>query len=143
MKIQKNLVESNFKDWWNKISNMEGREWMKKIDPNDPNLDYDYKLFFEKQKDEALDMLNKDSDYHFTDIGKRPWHATFSNESAYHSEDTPGGSWVEHKESGTWEFQHSDFTVESSDKTEEYLKDTDEYATYKGGKMLESVTLKE
>lgn len=32
-------------------------------------------------------------DGHYGDIGKMPWHATFSNESKYSTVETPGGIW--------------------------------------------------
>lgn len=30
---------------------------------------------------------------HYGDIGKLPWHPTFSNESKYSNAETPGGAW--------------------------------------------------
>jgi hypothetical protein len=41
------------------------------------------------------------SDAHFTDVGKLPNHFTFSNESAYNSKATPGGSWTQDKPDST------------------------------------------
>ena len=46
------------------------------------SLDYDYGL-----------AGAQGEDGHYTDLGKLPWHPTFSNESAYASEANPGGVW--------------------------------------------------
>ena len=46
---------------------------------------------------------------HLTDEFKKPNHITFSDESIYHSDETPGGHWE--KQDGQWHFYASDFNV--------------------------------
>jgi hypothetical protein len=47
---------------------------------------------------------------HLTDEFKLPHHITFSDESIYHSEATPGGKWE--KKDETWHYTPSDFVIQ-------------------------------
>lgn len=73
------------------MSKRKYRKWLEDVaairgwNPNemDNDLTYDYNLFYNLQPKEAKAMLNRDSDAHFTDIGKTILHPTFSDESYY------------------------------------------------------------
>ena len=61
---------------------------------------YDYRMFYDKDRRDAIRMLKRNSDAHFSDIGKTVYHPTFSNESIYSgvvSDANPlgivGGTW--------------------------------------------------
>lgn len=69
----------NYNYWLKSIANMRG--WNANEMNND--LTYDYNLFYNRQPKEAKAMLNRDSNAHFTDIGKTSLHPTFSDESYY------------------------------------------------------------
>lgn len=135
-----------FKDWWKKLSNKKGREWMKEINPKDSSNDYDYEMFFNKRPDLANAMLNDDPHAHFNDIGKRQHHPTFSTESAYSTKDTPGGEWTKDKDEN-WSFEHSEYTLKNSDKTEAYLErerkftGSNEYQTLYGSQLGRTIDL--
>lgn len=63
-----------------------------KVNPIDNS--YDYRAYYDSATpwELANTMYNADNG-HFTDIGKRPSHPTFSNESKYSNSKTPGGNW--------------------------------------------------
>lgn len=63
-----------------------------KVSPIDSS--YDYRAYYDSASpwDLANTMYNKNNG-HFTDVGKRPNHPTFSNESKYSNSKTPGGTW--------------------------------------------------
>ena len=60
---------------------------------------------------------------HGTDRWKKPNHPTFSNESVYHSDKTPGGSWTSDK-AGKWSFNASPLNVQmhGADGLKDYFK---------------------
>lgn len=131
--------QNDFSSWYNAIRKVKP---FLPANPLDPNNDYDYKAFFDKMPEQAQAMLQGDPNAHFSDIGKRPWHPTFSNESAYSNNQTPGGQWVQNGDK--WQFRHSDMTAQQSDKTLEYLRNNgnNEFSTYGGGFVMPSVNAK-
>ena len=70
---------------------------------------------------------------HLGDTYKLPNHPTFSNESKYSNEKTPGGEWIQLN--GKWYFEHSNFTNKHYNRTAEYLNGSGEEP------MLPSVTV--
>lgn len=59
------------------------------IDP-----DYDYRAYYNSVTPYERALIRfAPKETHFTDIGKTPKHATFSNESKYSNDKTPGGTW--------------------------------------------------
>lgn len=59
------------------------------IDP-----DYDYRAYYNSVTPYERALIRfAPKETHFTDIGKTPKHATFSNESKYSNNKTPGGTW--------------------------------------------------
>lgn len=70
---------SNYLSWLAKLATLR-REPITNY-TTDPT--YDYELFYNLQPDEAQAMLDKESNAHFSDIGKTSIHPTFSDESYY------------------------------------------------------------
>lgn len=66
-------------EWIDKIAKQ--RNWNASDMLNDDT--YDYKVFFDNQRNNALGLLNNNSESHFSDIGKTAKHPTFSDESIY------------------------------------------------------------
>lgn len=94
--------------------------------------DYNYRIFYDSNKENALAMLTADPEAHFTDIGKTVYHPTFSNESFYSGKKsdynprgTVGGSW------NGFEYVPSKSQLDNKDfnynKTKRYLTNTPEY----------------
>ena len=55
---------------------------------------YDYRAYYDSATPwELANTMYNANNGHFTDIGKRPSHPTFSNESKYSNYKTPGGTW--------------------------------------------------
>lgn len=110
--------------WKRKISEYKG------LDTDDP--DYDYKGFYYENPDRAWRMLEEDPNEHFTDKYKTASHPTLSNESIY--AEGRGGAW------GKNIFELSDYLMENSDKTVNYLRENDPEVTptYKGGIVINS-----
>lgn len=120
--------ESDFRNWYARVSGYKGLN----PDPDDGNQYYDYRTFWKENPDGMADkMLTDDADAHFTDRYKLPGHPTFSNESMYSNDDTPGGSWE--KKGGKWYFTPSDYTRRYIDRTIEYLAGDDENGIYIDG----------
>lgn len=73
------MKDPKFKQWLNNVAKI--RNW----DVNNMFLDntYNYEHFYNAQPKEALKMLNKNADAHFSDIAKTAFHPTFSNLSDY------------------------------------------------------------
>lgn len=138
-------MEKDFDNWYKKVAEYKGLN----SDPYEKGHYYDYKSFYEDNKDKieipyiltnTERMLSGDQNSHFTDTYKLPGHPTFSNESMYSNSDTPGGEWIE-DQNGKGQFQHSDYTMNYSDRTIDYLRGTNEYATYGGGYVLPEVKI--
>lgn len=110
--------EKQFKNWYSKVAKH------KKLNPN-PDADgqnYDYRGYW-KNEDRNV-ILGSNPNAHFPDKYKQPTHPTFSNESIYSNNKTPGGTWVRGK--GTWLFKHNKFTAKQADRTADYLNGTGE-----------------
>ena len=108
--------EADFRDWYARVSEYKGLN----PDPDDGNQYYDYRTFWKENPDGMADkMLTDDADAHFTDRYKLPGHPTFSNESMYSNDETPGGSWE--RKDGKWYFTPSDYTRTYLDRTLYYL----------------------
>ena len=60
---------------------------------------------------------------HLTDEFKLPHHITFSDQSMYHSDKTPGGRWDQRED--VWHYTPSDFVIQQqgADKLKSYFKD--------------------
>ena len=69
--------------------------WRKTLPTNLQNdTDYDLRGAFK-------DGLTPDDRNHFNDKYKKPNHITFSDQSMYHSGDTPGGQWKDRPDGGS------------------------------------------
>lgn len=80
--------------------------------------DYDY-VAYEKDNGPIRNM----GDQHFPDKYKKPNHITFSNDSIYHSDMTPGGKWEEKE--GKWHYTPSGYVLaqHGEEKLTNYFKD--------------------
>lgn len=109
--------ERQFQDWYSRVSKY------KDLHPNPDAVgqDYDYRGYW---KNEDREAIFDDKKGHFTDKYKQPTHPTFSNQSMYSNSTTPGGEWVEGKE--TWLFKHNNYTARQAQRTHDYLMDTGE-----------------
>lgn len=68
-----------------------------------------------------------EGDAHLPDTYKKPSHPSFSNESIYSTEETPGGEWGGNDDDG-WSFTPSAFNVEQAggfDKVENFFSEQD------------------
>lgn len=76
--------------------------------------------------------LDQSKGQHLTDEFKRPTHITFSDESIYHSPETPGGKWRK-DDKGIWYYRPSEFVIKQHgiDKLKDYFKQ------YEGNSVLE------
>lgn len=110
--------EKQFKDWYSKVAKH------KNLNPNPDadGQDYDYRGYWKNE--DRDDILGSNPNAHFPDKYKQPTHPTFSNESIYSNDKTPGGTWVRDK--GTWLFKHNKFTARQADRTANYLNGTGE-----------------
>lgn len=110
--------EKEFQNWYSKVAKY------KKLNPNPDadGQDYDYRGYWKNEDREGI--LGSNPNAHFTDKYKQPSHPTFSNESKYSNNETPGGTWVKGKE--TWLFKHNKFTARQADRTADYLNGTGE-----------------
>lgn len=110
--------EKQFKDWYSKVAKH------KNLNPNPDadGQDYDYRGYWKNE--DRDDILGSNPNAHFPDKYKQPTHPTFSNESIYSNDKTPGGTWVRGK--GTWLFKHNKFTARQVDRTADYLNNTGE-----------------
>lgn len=113
--------EKEFKYWYSKVSKYKGLS----KDPDDPSQEYDYRGYWKNEDRNGI--LGDDPYAHFIDKYKKPGHPTFSNESQYSNEETPGGNWSQDK-SGNWYFNHSPYTAKNIAKTQQYLRGTGEYS---------------
>jgi hypothetical protein len=81
---------------------------------------YNYKGRAEETGYEGAPKAGHDYDSH-----KLPNHITFSNDSIYHTDETPGGQWSQEGD-GKWHFYPSDFNLKQH-PAEELKKYFDEY----------------
>lgn len=123
--------EADFRNWYARVSEYKGLN----PDPDDENQYYDYRTFWKENPDGMADkMLTDDAGAHFTDRYKLPGHPTFSNESMYLNDETPGGSWE--KKGGKWYFTPSDYTRRYIGRTMEYLAGDKENGIYVDGEYM-------
>lgn len=110
--------EKQFQNWYSKVAKH------KKLNPNPDadGQDYDYRGYWKNEDRDVI--LGSNPNTHFPDKYKQPTHPTFSNESIYSNDKTPGGTWVRGK--GTWLFKHNKFTARQADRTADYLNGTGE-----------------
>lgn len=106
--VQSGITDlSSLKSTYNRYANGGYKAWKKAISAYkhldiDNDRTYDYESYFNEDPQRAWDMMNKDSEEHFTDKYKTVYHPTFSNESVYsgrvHSKYNPqgevGGRWT-------------------------------------------------
>lgn len=113
-----NNEEKEFMNWYSKVAKY------KNLNPNPDAIgqDYDYRGYWKNEDRQSI--LNNDTNAHFTDKYKQPTHPTFSNESIYSTKNTPGGEWVQGK--NTWLFKHNKFTARQLNKTHNYLNNSGE-----------------
>jgi len=114
--------QKQFNAWYSKISKY------KQLNPNPDDLEqqYDYRGYWKNEKNRD-DILKEGTDAHFIDKYKMPGHPTFSNESMYSSDKTPGGSWTQDN-NGKWYFHHSPYTSKNAQSTEQYLRGSGDYS---------------
>jgi hypothetical protein len=113
--------EKSFNEWYSKVSKYKGLS----PNPDSEGQDYDYRGYWKNEDREGI--LGSNPNAHFIDKYKKPGHPTFSTESKYSSEETPGGEWSQ-DENGTWYFNHSPYTAKNIAKTQQYLRGTGEYS---------------
>lgn len=113
-----NNEEKQFQSWYSKVAKY------KNLNPNPDadGQDYDYRGYWKNE--DINGILGSNPNAHFTDKYKQPTHPTFSNESQYSNNETPGGTWVKGK--GTWLFKHNKYTARQAKRTADYLNGTGE-----------------
>lgn len=113
-----NNEEKQFQSWYSKVAKY------KNLNPNPDadGQDYDYRGYWKNEDRNGI--LGSNPNAHFTDKYKQPTHPTFSNESQYSNNETPGGTWVKGK--GTWLFKHNKYTARQAKRTADYLNGTGE-----------------
>ncbi|MCK5788524.1 MAG: hypothetical protein KAH32_05975 [Chlamydiia bacterium] len=101
-----------FNDWYSAYASK------RDLDPN-PDADehyYDYKAYWKDNQKEL--SKNIDIEEHLPDTYKKPGHPTFSDQSLYSNEKTPGGHWEGNK------FTHSKFTEQTWERTLRYMRES-------------------
>lgn len=63
------------------------QEWLRRSGRRRDLEDYDLRAAW------ASGQIGADGNGHMTDLGKKPNHPTFSDESKYSTQETPGGHW--------------------------------------------------
>lgn len=113
-----NDEEKQFQSWYSKVAKY------KNLNPNPDadGQDYDYRGYWKNEDRNGI--LGSNPNAHFTDRYKQPTHPTFSNESQYSNNETPGGTWIKGK--GTWLFKHNKYTARQAKRTADYLNGTGE-----------------
>lgn len=80
------ISKDNYYNWMSAVSSNLG------ISPIDGT--YDYRAYYNSVTPYERSLMRyAPQGTHFTDVGKRPNHPTFSNESKYSNSKTPGGNW--------------------------------------------------
>lgn len=86
---------------------------------------YDLRQAYENLPYDEMIKFAKKNDYHLPDTYKKPTHPTFSNESVFHSDKTPGGIWEYDDADRVWIFEpslHNIQTMGGEEKYEEWFK---------------------
>lgn len=82
--------EKEFLNWYRTVAIINKLD----INPDHPDHHYDYRGFWKNSSDQdKLVMSLMGGNKHFPDKWKTPLHPTFSNESIYSNDFTPGGHW--------------------------------------------------
>lgn len=119
---QSRLYVSPQKDYDTKLTHDEENAYQSKYG-NDPNTtqDYDMRGYYKANPDVDPNAPGT----HYPDTFKKPSHPTFSDESMYHSEETPGGHWTK-GEGDSWTFRPSTQNIRNGlGITKEYLERSD------------------
>lgn len=115
---------------------------------NDPT--YDYEGFYNSNPDMAWDMMNQDSDAHFTDEFKTSLHPSFSNESRYsgsknkyNPDGIVGGTWLDDY---AYQLSQDQFDRDwDTDRTLDYFKEAESHPigllAPDGSTILRSITV--
>ena len=149
--IKNKFDDGGYLDYMEKLAKKKARDWGENEDEiltmmlNDNT--YNYRAFYDNNRELALKMLTEDPEAHFSDVGKTVYHPTFSNESIYSgkkSQYNPRGTI-----GGTWkgnEYVPSESQLKNKDfnyrYTKSYLKGSEEYISNKykkydeGGSIL-------
>lgn len=103
--IKNKFEDGGYFDYMDKLAKKKAKDWGENEDEvlirmlNDNT--YNYKAFYDNDREAALKMLTEDPEAHFSDVGKTVYHPTFSNESIYSGKvsdynprGTIGGRWV-------------------------------------------------
>ena len=137
-KKKTNTADSDYYDYMEKLAKKKAKDWGE--NPDDTLLrmlndnEYNYRAFWDNDRENALGMLTADPEAHFTDIAKTVYHPTFSNESMYSGQTsdynpraTVGGNWMYDNNTDYYvpsrsQFLNGDFNL---DKTRNYLRSAD------------------
>ena len=101
-------------------------EWRRNNPKNFQSTEgYDLKGYFKENG--AVDLTAKGQ--HLPDKYKKPDHITFSKDSKYHSEETPGGEWSK-DDKGKWRFAPSEHNINmhGKDGLKSYFKNSEKEA---------------
>lgn len=101
------------------------QDWYKTVPIEKSNIEnYDLEQAYNNLPLAEMQMFVSNKEAHLPDTYKKPTHPTFSNESIYHSDETPGGVWSEY-EKDKWEFTPSETNIKTlggPDKYSEWFK---------------------
>ena len=131
--------EKGYLDWFSKVAKHKGWQGTEAT-PQGQERVYDMRGFYKKYPELANDMLGGDKNAHFTDEFKTPSHPTFSDESIYHSDQTPGGQWQQKNKQ--WYFVHSPYTAKHVTETANYLQGSSDKSIWDNDIVVPSVTIK-
>lgn len=104
--------ERKYKKWMRDFTRSRKWNYYEQVD----NPDYDYRGYWKNNPKEAQKMIKGDKKAHFTDRYKTPSHPTFSNESIYSNEKTPGGQWRKDR-NGRDVYVPSEYTAQFRNRT--------------------------
>lgn len=123
--------EADFQDWYARVSAYKGLN----PDPDDGEQYYDYRSFWKENLGGMADrVLTDDPEAHFTDRYKFPGHPTFSVESIYSNDRTPGGTWEERD--GVYYYHPSEYTFGYIGRTLDYLAGSESDGIYLEGEYM-------
>lgn len=133
--IKNNYDDGGYLSYIEQLAKKKAKDWEKDEDEvltmllNDNT--YNYKAFYDNNREQALAMLTENPEVHFSDVGKTVYHPTFSNESIYSGKKsdynprgTVGGRW----ENSEYRPSYSQIINEDFDynKTKDYLEGSGE-----------------
>ena len=91
--------EKKYQNWLQSMSKNTGRDF------SNADQSYDMRGYYA-----ATGGQQVQGEQHFPDTYKKPNHPTFSDESIYHSDETPGGHWSGNDDTG-WTFKASEWNT--------------------------------